>query len=109
MPASLSTAHLTFHRLSPLRTPPKVKWNPINGNWLLSASRDHTIRLFDIRSMKEPVSLQGHRKDVFSLAWHPTHERLFASGSFDGELAFWLVGNNDPQVQDPPHQQQPAH
>lgn len=77
---------------------PQVKWNPINGNWLLSASRDHTIRLFDIRSMKEPLSLQGHRKDVFSLAWHPTHERLFASGSFDGELAFWLVGNNDPQV-----------
>ena len=27
----------------------KVAWNPLNGNWLLSASKDQTLRLFDIR------------------------------------------------------------
>jgi hypothetical protein len=34
-----------------------------------------------------------------SLAWHPTHERLFASGGGDGALAFWGVGTgNTPRV-----------
>mmetsp|Transcript_213 Transcript_213/g.694 ORF Transcript_213/g.694 Transcript_213/m.694 type:complete len:546 (-) Transcript_213:8-1645(-) len=76
----------------------KVAWNPINGNWLLSASRDHTLRLFDIRSTKEPVSLTAHQKDVYSIAWHPTHERLFASGDFEGSLAFWMAGNSTPET-----------
>mmetsp|Transcript_26420 Transcript_26420/g.31234 ORF Transcript_26420/g.31234 Transcript_26420/m.31234 type:complete len:227 (+) Transcript_26420:3-683(+) len=77
----------------------KCAWNPTNGNWLLTGSKDQTLRLFDIRNTKEPIEFVGHEKDVYSLAWHPTHERLFASGGLDGGLAFWGVGTgNTPKV-----------
>ena len=42
-----------------------VKWNQ-NGNWLLTSSRDHLIKLFDIRTMKELEVLKGHKSDVNS-------------------------------------------
>ena len=40
-----------------------VKWNR-NGNWLLTASRDHLIKVYDIRTMREMYTLKGHKKDV---------------------------------------------
>lgn len=51
----------------------KVSWND-NGNWLLTASRDQLIKLYDIRAMKELCSLKGHHKEVTSVAWHPVYE-----------------------------------
>jgi len=81
-------------------------WNPVNGWWLLSSSKDQTCRLFDIRSMKAPVEYVGHDEDVQSVAWHPVHERLFSSGGSKGSLAFWTVGGHSPQQQQPASQQQ---
>jgi len=43
-----------------------VKWNR-NGNWMLTASRDHLIKLFDVRNMKdEVISFRGHKKEATS-------------------------------------------
>lgn len=42
-----------------------VKWNR-NGNWLLTASKDSLIKVYDIRMMKEIVTLKGHKKEVTS-------------------------------------------
>lgn len=42
-----------------------MKWNR-NGTWLLTASRDHLIKLYDIRTMKELEVLKGHKSDVNS-------------------------------------------
>ena len=42
-----------------------VKWNQ-NGNWLLTASKDSLIKLYDIRMMKELYTLKGHKKEVNS-------------------------------------------
>ncbi|KAL3829798.1 hypothetical protein ACJIZ3_018600 [Penstemon smallii] len=75
-----------------------VKWNQ-NGNWVLTASKDQIIKLYDIRAMKELESFRGHRKDVTALAWHPFHEEYFVSGSLDGSIFHWLVGNETPQVE----------
>ena len=51
-----------------------VKWNA-NGNWLLTASRDHLLKIFDIRKTKEELqTFRGHKKDVTTAAWHPVHE-----------------------------------
>ena len=69
----------------------QVAWNN-NGNWLLTASRDQLIKLYDIRAMKELVSLKGHYKEVTSLAWHPLYESVFCSGGMDGTLIYWNVG-----------------
>eukprot|EP00731_Ephydatia_muelleri_P015099 Em0008g819a len=69
-----------------------VKWNQ-NGNWLATAARDHLIKIFDIRMMKEMYVLKGHKNDVNTVAWHPVHESLFASGGSDGAILFWMVGH----------------
>ena len=57
----------------------KVAWNP-NGNWLVTASRDQLIKLYDIRAMKEMQSMKGHDKEVSSVAWHPLCDTVLASG-----------------------------
>ncbi|VDK44839.1 unnamed protein product [Anisakis simplex] len=69
-----------------------VQWNR-NGNWLLTGSRDHLIKVYDIRMMREMHSYRGHKKEVTALAWHPVHESLFVSGGGDGSMAYWLVNN----------------
>jgi len=69
----------------------KVQWNQ-NGNWFLSCSRDQLIKLWDVRMMKEVQTFRGHKKEVTSLAWHPHFERVFASGSFDGSIRYWMTG-----------------
>lgn len=70
-----------------------LKWNRFNGNWLVSSSRDHMCKLFDIRNLKEEVqSFRGHKKDACTVEWHPIYEKVFVSGGADGSLFFWHVG-----------------
>ncbi|GIY26002.1 hypothetical protein CDAR_439702 [Caerostris darwini] len=83
---SLATVHA--HKNTVMDT----KWNR-NGNWLLTASRDHLIKLFDIRNMSQEMqTFRGHKKEATTLAWHPIHEGLFSSGGSDGCVMFWNVG-----------------
>ncbi|XP_068754632.1 uncharacterized protein [Montipora capricornis] len=69
----------------------QVRWNQ-NGNWLLTASRDHLLKLFDIRAMKEMQTFRGHKREATAISWHPIHESLFVSGGSDGSMMFWVVG-----------------
>jgi len=62
----------------------RVRWNPINGNWLLTGSQDASLKVHDIRVMKEFNHFQGHDNQVTSVDWHPFKEELFASGSYTG-------------------------
>ncbi|RZB38764.1 pre-mRNA 3' end processing protein WDR33, partial [Asbolus verrucosus] len=69
-----------------------LKWNE-NGNWLITASRDHLLKLFDLRNLNQEVqTFRGHKKEASSVAWHPVHEGLFSSGGSDGSIMFWHVG-----------------
>ena len=69
-----------------------ARWNR-NGNWLVTASRDHLIKLFDIRKLSQEVQIfRGHKREASCVAWHPIHENLFASGGSDGSILFWNVG-----------------
>lgn len=46
----------------------QVKWNPINGNFLLSGSKDQKIKLFDIRNLKEALKeFHGHKDPVLAI------------------------------------------
>lgn len=71
-----------------------LKWND-NGNWLVTASRDHLLKLFDLRNLREEVQVfRGHKKEASAVAWHPVHEGLFSSGGSDGSILFWNVGSD---------------
>jgi polyadenylation factor subunit 2 len=32
-----------------------------------------------------------------AVAWHPIHENMFVSGSWEGAMNFWLVGDSNPK------------
>lgn len=69
-----------------------VRWNR-NGNWLVTASRDHLVKVFDIRKLNQELQVfRGHKKEASCISWHPIHESLFASGGSDGSILFWNVG-----------------
>jgi polyadenylation factor subunit 2 len=53
-----------------------------NGNWLLSASRDSSCKLFELRMNRELKTFRGHSKEVTRIAWHPQQESYFVSGEF---------------------------
>ena len=54
---------ILFHSHAHKAAVMSVKWNR-NGNWLLTGSRDHLIKVYDIRAMKEMYTLKAHKKDV---------------------------------------------
>lgn len=56
-------------------------------------------QVYDARMLRELATFRGHAKDVICADWHPIHEDLFVSGSYDGSLCYWLVSHpNGPQA-----------
>ena len=63
----------------------QARWNPVNGIYLLTGSKDHQIKLFDIRNMSGPVrEFEGHKDAVLVVEWHPFKEEIFASADASG-------------------------
>lgn len=79
-----------------------LEWNPSNPHWLVTGSRDQSLRFFDLRTLSAFQAAVIERKGVTSLAWHPFQERLLAVGNHDGSLQHWAVGLDYAQA-DVPH------
>ena len=75
-----------------------LEWNPTNPHWLVTGSRDQSLRFFDLRTLGAfQVSVAEH-KGITALAWHPFLERLLAVGNHDGCLQYWAAGLGYAQV-----------
>jgi len=67
-----------------------LAFNPRSEFLVATASSDHTIGIWDMRSLKQKIhTLEGHVDAVTSLAWHPTESSILGSGSYDRRLLFW--------------------
>ncbi|KAI4456086.1 wd40 repeat family [Holotrichia oblita] len=73
-----------------------LSWNPNLNGYLLSASDDHTICLWDInatpkdnRIIDAKTIFTGHTAVVEDVAWHLLHESLFGSVADDQKLMIW--------------------
>ncbi|KAF7266113.1 hypothetical protein GWI33_020532, partial [Rhynchophorus ferrugineus] len=79
-----------------------LSWNPNRNGYLLSASHDHTICLWDInatpkenRVIDAKTIFTGHTGAVEDVAWHLLHESLFGSVADDQKLMFWDIRCNN--------------
>ena len=70
-----------------------------NGHTLASAAKDGALRLFDIRNMRDCVSLYGHDFEITAMDWHPHHERVILTGAFNGSLIYWITGESQVKKQ----------
>jgi len=77
-----------------------IKWNPFNDNIIASASEDCTVKLWYIPDgglglasdlTEHLVELQGHRRRVTLLEWHPTAENILLSAGFDHRILIWNI------------------
>src|SRR5438270_881832 len=66
-----------------------VSWSP-DGKTLASASKDKTIKLWDVATRKEQASLKGHTDLVWSVSWSPDGKTL-ASASKDKTVKLWAA------------------
>jgi WD40 repeat protein/serine/threonine protein kinase len=59
-----------------------------NGRYLASASQDKTVKLWDVQTGKEALTLRGHTDTVRSVAFSPQGQRL-ATASADSTIRIW--------------------
>lgn len=73
-----------------------IDWLSVRSdNFLLSASWDGTIKLFDPNSTSSLCTYSGHSKLVYNAMFSPLIPNTFASVSADGYLKIWNVFNKD--------------
>ncbi|KAK5122899.1 hypothetical protein LTR85_003464 [Meristemomyces frigidus] len=105
--AGIPAAQLHEH----LRQVHKVTFNPHRGNYLLSGSQDGTVRLWDLRDVRQQASaLQSKRKysgqndGVRDVKWSPTDGVDFAFGTDSGWIQRWDIRNlKAPKIRVPAH------
>lgn len=79
-----------------------LKVSPVDDWLLLSASRDHSCRLWNLRNLTSgPIAVfaghAGHRDAVNSISWHCSGHR-FASGGMDNSISIWDIDTSVQEV-----------
>ena len=60
--------------------------------FMVTASEDTTIKIWDIFTNKTLFSLAGHQKPVKAIAVHPNFKNSLVSVGWDGHIRLWDIG-----------------
>lgn len=80
----------------------KVRFNS-NGNWFITASKEHNLKLVDFRMMKVLQKFDCHTLGVNSVAWNPYCNEAFCSVGEDKKVIYWTVGSEESYCIDNAH------
>ncbi|XP_064448540.1 coronin-7 isoform X3 [Mirounga angustirostris] len=78
-----------------------LRFHPLAADVLASSSYDLTIRIWDLQARAERLRLQGHRDQIFSLAWSPDGRHL-ATVCRDGYLRVYEPRDGPEPLQEGP-------
>lgn len=81
------------------RTTHAVSFHNTDPNFLLSASQDSTIKLFDLREKNMSVSTFCSSESVRDVKFNPFNSNSFASVSENGCVQLWDVRKSEKFVQ----------
>ena len=77
-----------------------VSFSP-DGKTLASASRDTTVKLWDVGTGKELKTLEGYQNTVFGVSFSPDGKTL-ASASLDKTVRIWeVINSKEPPISQP--------
>ncbi len=65
-----------------------IAWNPRDTNLLAAGAEDNTIRIWDVNTGRQTVSLTGENYNGIVVAFHPGGD-LLASRGWNGMLRLW--------------------
>jgi len=65
-----------------------------NGKYLLSASWDGSVGIWDIKKRKNIKFLKGHKGPVYSVKYSKDNKYIYSSG-YDGEIKMWEAKNGN--------------
>jgi hypothetical protein len=93
-----------------------LRMHPLQPSWLLSCSRDHSLRLWHVRTGVLALVLAGdggHRNEVISCDWHASERCTCVSSGMDGCVKLWaptdsLFAALEPALLPPPPGAKPA-
>jgi histone-binding protein RBBP4 len=69
-----------------------IDFNYFNPSTVLSASKDNTIALWDMRNLSQEIFRFNYpRHSIIHAKWSPNDESLFASSSSQGKVLIWDV------------------
>jgi polycomb protein EED len=71
-----------------------LKFSPTNEWLLLSASKDESIRLWNVKNATCVAIFaghEGHRNNILAIAWHSSGDR-FVSAGMDTTVKLWNIG-----------------
>lgn len=66
-----------------------VQWNLINKETFVTASWDHTIKIWHPEQPRSLNTLRGHEGCVYEASWSPHHAETIASASGDQTVRVW--------------------